>query len=275
MNALVSRNKPLGFRRYPASNNSALLSIPRGGFNLATTTAAATSAVVGLHGGLLLVNPNGVLRKIYQLQPSPKPEDDELSKILMRSIGCVSIGFAISLFLSVVLEKSKQVAVAFGLVPRLLCFMWILARHRRTPFLVINTIMGWWCTFALLKGLSVARRTWRIFSTISMIMGLSLVVAQRAGASRFLGFNNIGDKPQALSKAFGSEVATCSLFMGSMALGVSPVRAAAYSYMLWIGFLADMAWRDKTWKLMDDGIRTQYIQMVISALFATGFFLSY
>ena len=44
------------------SNQSNVLAIPRGGFNVATATATATSAFLGLNGGLLLVNPNAVLR---------------------------------------------------------------------------------------------------------------------------------------------------------------------------------------------------------------------
>lgn len=253
---------------------SAILGIPRGGFNIATVTATATSAVLGLNGGLLLANPNAVLRRIYKLKPSRQSGEAQLSTVLMRSIGSVSIGAAITVYSSIVLQRSLEMAVAWGLIPRLLVFGWILAFYRRTPFLVLNTIMGCWCTFSLLTGVETAQKTWKVFSVVSMIKGLSLVLAPRAALQRFLGVSMIGKKPQALVKALGNEVATSALLMGSLAFGMNPIHAAGSVCLLWIALLADMAWIDKTWQLMDDRPKTQYIHMAIAALLALGFFSS-
>ena len=146
--------------------------------------------------------------------------------------------------------------------------------YRRFPFLFINTIMGCWCKYSLLAGLGTALKTWKVFSAVSMIKGMSLVVSPKKALHKFLGVDTIGRKPQALSKGLGNEVATSAFLMGSLALGLSPVRAAGYTCLLWIVLLADMAWRDQTWKLMDDHPRTQYIHMAISTLFAAGFLLA-
>jgi hypothetical protein len=254
---------------------SVVLGIPRGGFNVATTTATAAASLLGLNGGFLVANPSAALRQIYQVDPSRQPGEAKLCNVLTRSMGSVSIGVAITLYSSTVLQRSLEVAVALGLIPRLLCFGWILALYQRTPFLVINSIMGCWCTFSLLMGLDTAQKTWRIFSGVSMIKGLALVVTPRTALQRFLGVSIIGNKPQALAKAFGNEVATSALLMGTLAFGLSPSRAAGSVCLFWIVLLADMAWIDKTWKLLEEnGPRTQYIQMVIATLLATGFFLS-
>jgi hypothetical protein len=268
----VHRDTPARF----SPTRSTILDISRGGFNVATTTATAAASFLGLNGGFLLANPNAALRQIYKLEQSRQPGEAKLCTVLTRSIGGVSIGVAITLYSSIVLQRSLEVAMALGLIPRLLGFGGILAFYRMTPFLVINTSMGCWCAFSLLMGLETAQKTWKVFSVVSMIKGLSLVVAPRTALQRFLGVSMIGNKPQALSKALGNEIATSALLMGSLAFGSSPIRAAGSVCLLWIVLLADMAWIDKTWRLMEDdrGPRTQYIHMAIAALFATGFFLS-
>jgi hypothetical protein len=100
------------------------------------------------------------------------------------------------------------------------------------------------------------------------------VVTPTAAIRKFLGMSEVGKKPQALSKALGHEVVASAILMGSLAMVIEPVRAAGYTCLVWILLLAEMAWRDKTWKPMDDRSQTQYIRMMISAIFASGFLLS-
>ena len=71
-----------------------------------------------------------------------------------------------------------------------------------------------------------------------------------------------------------TEVIASAFLMGSLAMGVAPVQAALHVCLLWIALLANTAWVDQTWKLMDDRPQTQYIHMSIAALFAGLFYLS-
>ena len=215
-----------------------------------------------------------VLRRLYKIEPPRQSGEAKVSTILLRSIGTVSIGTAITLFSSIVLHRSLEVAVAWGLIPRLVAFGWIFACYQKTPFLAMNTIMVSWCTFSLLMGLGTAKKTWKVFSAVSMMKGLALLGTPRTALKKFLGVSTIGKEPLALSKALGSEVVTSALLIGSLAYGLDPTRAAGSVCLLWIVLLADMAWIDKAWTFMDDRHRTQYIQMVIAALLGTGFFLS-
>ena len=148
------------------SKKTALV-IPRGGFNaVATTTATATSAFLAFNGAFLVANPNAVLKIIYKLEP-PEPQDAALSSVLMRCIGCVSVGVAMTVYSSIVLQQPLEWAVAIGLIPRLICFAGVLIFYnKRTALMVVNTILVCSCASSLLTGLPTASNTWKIFSSI-------------------------------------------------------------------------------------------------------------
>ena len=96
------------------------------------------------------------------------------------------------------------------------------------------------------------------------------------GARKFFGMNvatNEMKQARALSRALGNELATSALLLWlSTIAGVDPAKAAGYTCLLWIALLVDMAFVDKTWRLMDsNGPMAQIIHIGFSALFAIGF----
>jgi hypothetical protein len=55
---------------------------------------------------------------------------------------------------------------------------------------------------------------------------------------------------------------------------VEPDKAAGWTCLLWIVLLSNMAFIDKTWKLMDSTPMTQLVHIGFSSLFAIGFLAS-
>jgi hypothetical protein len=92
-------------------------SVSRGGFNLAATTAKVATAFWGLNGGLLLVNPMAFFKQVYKLEsPAADGGDDdaELSSNVMRAIGSISVGTAITVYSSIVQQQLSPKAVGLA-----------------------------------------------------------------------------------------------------------------------------------------------------------------
>jgi hypothetical protein len=242
--------------------------IPRGGFQVTTTLAAkAASAFLAINGGMLLV-------KNPKKPAKDDPEESQLATTLMRARGSFSIGAAVMVCSSVVQHVDLPTAVGLGLLPRILCFLWILLCYRRTKFLVVNTLLTSWCAYnILLREPSKALLTWKLFSLMSVLKGTWLVVAPATAIARILSLDKpvgVGTTTQALSKGLGNEVIASAILMGSLALDVHPAQASGFAFLAWIILLADTTFRDPSWKSMDDQPKTPYVHMMISAIFAFG-----
>jgi hypothetical protein len=79
------------------------------------------------------------------------------------------------------------------------------------------------CLFATERDFNGSYYTWKVFSCMSLLKGLWLVVTPMAAIRKFLGMSEVGKKPQALSKALGHEVVASAILMGSLAMGIKPV----------------------------------------------------
>jgi hypothetical protein len=80
------------------------------------------------------------------------------------------------------------------------------------------------------------------------------------------------EKAKALCKGLGNELTTSALLMGTLAYGVNPFKATGYTCLLWVFLLADMSFRDKTYKLVGaSSPRSQIGNIIIAALFSYGF----
>lgn len=80
------------------------------------------------------------------------------------------------------------------------------------------------------------------------------------------------EKSRALCRGLGNELTASALLMGTLAFGVEPFKATGYTCLLWVVLLADMAFRDKTHKLVGESSpRSSIGNMILAALFAFGF----
>jgi hypothetical protein len=216
-------------------------------------------ALNGVSGLVKIANPNWLLKKKkkkldneedWQQQHQAQQQEVKVNTDLMRAIGTMDVGLAISVFLlqyDVPLPK----AVGFGLLPRIGCYLWYLAGyHQQSQFMLINTVMTSWCAISLLTGISSAQKTWKIFSVMSFLKGMWLVVAPKAALSKFLGMAGAAEGrswtriQEKLSKELGHTVVMSATFMACLAWGLDPSRAAQNACLaLWLLLIADMLLR--------------------------------
>jgi hypothetical protein len=83
------------------------------------------------------------------------------------------------------------------------------------------------------------------------------------------------EQSRALCRALGNQLTTSALFMGTLAFGVDPVKAAGYTCLLWMLLIADMAFRSKTYLLMEENSPRFLMPFFgIATFFAVGFLFS-
>ena len=81
-------------------------------------------------------------------------------------------------------------------------------------------------------------------------------------------------KARALCRGLGNELAASAFLMLALAFDVAPAKAAGYTSLLWLALIFDLAFLDKTWKLMDaNGPTAQVVHLTISLLLAYNFLL--
>lgn len=248
---------------------SAAMSIPRGGFSLATTTAAAASAALGVNGGIMLLKPELALEKIYKVEPTKNPEEKRVSNVLVRNIGCASLGLATSIFLAMVKKMPVEKAVAWGLLPRSLCFVSNLS-YKVRPFQIFSLILNFYGVVAMNIKTPTYMITWRFLGGRTLLEGLSLVKWPRGAVKSMFGYNDESDYQRILARSLGNEVASGAAYIGWMVLGLSAPVSLGLACLQYIVCAADTAWKDKVLTTKKNPHPTQTRQMIIAALVGIG-----
>lgn len=250
--------------------------------SIVPVTAKATSAFLGINGLLLLTKPNALLESVYQI---PNDGDSkELNTYILRTLGALGLGVSIQVYASIIAKDIlPRTAMGLGLVPRAVFFFYTIVsgqmRHLNIQprFFTINTILTCWCTVSLLFGLGDPTKTGRVYSAMCLLKSLFFVFTPSKVSAKLLGETCEG-KSLALMRGLGNELMTSAFLMVTSAWGakwMTPAAAAGYTCLLWLVLLVDMAFLDKTWRLMDaDGPQAQLVHMAITVLFGAGFLLS-
>jgi hypothetical protein len=129
-------------------------------------------------------------------------------------------------------------AVGFGLLPRIGCYLRYLAGyHQQSQFMLVNTVLTSWCAISLLTGISTAEKTLKVFSVMSFLKGMWLVVAPKAALSKFLGIATAEGRSwttmqEVLGRELGNAAATSATFMACLAWGLEPSRAAGHACLV-------------------------------------------
>lgn len=80
------------------------------------------------------------------------------------------------------------------------------------------------------------------------------------------------ERSRALCRGLGNELTTSALLMGTLAFGIDSYEAAGYMSILGVLLQADMAFRDKTYRMLGlSNPRYQIASLCIAGLFAAGF----
>jgi len=276
-----------------------LFMIPRGGAATAAAifqnmqflsvrqTAIAYCLFLAFSGLSIVAVPNVVTKNLYQIRdyqnPASNYNNNMFSSYLLRALGCLSLGTSIFVAATLLFDVPATQAMGWSLLPRVVFWLGsiVFGVHEKvgvqnTRILLITVFATVWSCLSLSFGLGNPVVSAGIFATVALGKSVLFVVDPAMGARKFFGMNvatNEMKQARALSRALGNELATSALLLWlSTIAGVEPAKAAGYTCLLWIALLADMAFVDKTWRLMDsNGPMAQIIHIGFSALFAIGF----
>ena len=206
--------------------------------------------------GMMMAFAPSYISKVYGLDAE---EQGKFSMYLVKAIGCVLIGHAISLICATALTMSAQKALGFGILIRLLflfkSFMFNVYDDidAKTNFLSVNTAIMSWCTFSLLTGKGNPFVAAKTFSTAALLKASLLFINPIAGASKFFGID-IGSKDmemaKALCKSLGMNLLMNAVLMLTLAFGVEARRAAGISALVWSMLLGETTFISKSTALM-------------------------
>jgi len=250
-------------------------------------TAIAYCLFLAFSGLSIVAVPNVVMKNLYQIRdyqnPASNYNNNMFSSYLLRALGCLSLGTSIFVAATLLFDVPATQAMGWSLLPRVVFWLGsiVFGVHEKvgvqnTRILLITVFATVWSCLSLSFGLGNPVVSAGIFATVALGKSVLFVVDPAMGARKFFGMNvatNEMKQARALSRALGNELATSALLLWlSTIAGVEPAKAAGYTCLLWIALLADMAFVDKTWRLMDsNGPMAQIIHIGSSALFAIGF----
>ena len=198
------------------------------------------------------------ISKVYGLDAE---KEGKFSSYIVKAIGCVLIGHAISLTCATctAFNMSAQKALGFGILIRLLflikSFMFKVYEDidAKTNFLSVNTVIMSWCVFSLLTGKGNPFVAAKTFSTAALLKASLLFANPIAGAKKFFGID-VGSKDmkktKALCKSLGLNLLTNAVFMLTLAFGIETRRAAGTSAVVWSILLGETTFISKSTALM-------------------------
>ena len=228
----------------------------------AAATLASPQAFINVWAGLdafsgmMMAFAPSYISKVYGLDAE---KEGKFSSYIVKAIGCVLIGHAISLICATVFNMSAQKALGFGILIRLLflikSFMFKVYEDfdAKTNFLSVNTVIMSWCVFSLLTGKGNPFVAAKTFSTAALLKASLLFTNPIAGAKKFFGID-IGSKDmkktKALCKSLGLNLLTNAVFMLTLAFGIETRRAAGTSAVVWSILLGETTFISKSTALM-------------------------
>ena len=228
------------------------------------TVTAGISIWAGLDAfsGMMMAFAPSSISKVYGLDTE---KQGKFSLYLVKAIGCVLMGHAISLICATTLNMSAQKALICGILVRLLflvkSFLFNVYDeiNAETKFLSINTVIMSWCTFSLLTGKGNPFVAAKTFSTAALLKASILFFNPIAGARKFFGID-VGskdtEKTKALCKSLGMNLLINAVFMLTLAFGIEARRAAGVSALVWSILLGETTFISKSTALMGSGNET-------------------
>ena len=226
--------------------------------------------------GIMMAFAPSYISKVYGLD---SVKQGKFSMYLVKAIGCVLIGHAISLICATALHMSAQKALGFGILVRLLFLIKSFIFNvyddidAKTNFLSVNTAIMSWCTFSLLTGKGNPFVAAKTFSTAALLKASLLFINPIAGASKFFGIDIGGkdmEKSKALCKSLGMNLLTNAVFMLTLAFGIEARRAAGISALVWSVLLGETTFVSKSTALMgsdnENGNNVAVVYFLFSAL---------
>jgi hypothetical protein len=271
-------------KRISRTSQSSLTALRAGSIlPLATTTAKVTSAFLGINGIALLTRPNLFAEKVHGITPVPE-DKKELNSWMLRATGALGLGIAIQIYASVVATGiTPLAAMGLGLIPRASFFVATIVSGTMTSLgiqsrlFTVNTLLTCWCAASLILGLGNPAQTAKMFSFMSLVKSVLFVGAPQKVSVKLLNETSKG-RSLGLMRVVGNELMTSAILMVSAAWGssiLSPATAAGVMSLSWAALLADMAWVNKTWRLLgSDNPRSQLANMVVAIFCGAGFLLA-
>ena len=264
---LVGRRRWWRRHLHAEVHSAAALSIPRGGGSAAANlkkfrlsveqTAVACCIFLAFNGLSIVLAPNLVMKDLYKIDY----QANVFSSYLLRALGCLSIGTSIHVAATLLLNQPVTQAMGWSLLPRVL--FWIgsfvfginaKVGIQNTRLLVTTAVATTWSCLSLLTGLGRPIVSARIFAILALAKSALFVTRHDLGAQKFFGIDVRTPemkRARALCRGLGNELATSAVLMWlSTTANVPFARAAGYTCLLWIVLLGDMAFVDKTWRLM-------------------------
>ena len=242
----------------------------RGGCSAPVSSSALKSVAAGISmwagldafSGMMMAFAPSSISKVYGLDTE---KQGKFSLYLVKAIGCVLMGNAISLICATTLKMSAQKALGFGILVRLLflvkSFLFNVYDeiNAETKFLSINTVIMSWCTFSLLTGKGNPFVAAKTFSTAALLKASILFFNPIAGARKFFGIDISSkdmEKTKALCKSLGMNLLINAVFMLTLAFGIEARRAAGVSALVWSILLGETTFISKSTALMGSGNET-------------------
>lgn len=282
----LPRNGPHTSRKHISRTSQSSLTELRAGsiLPLATTTAKFVCAFLGMNGIALLTRPNFFLEHVHGITPDPDDDKKEVNTWMLRATGAFGLGMAIQIYASILATGITPLeAMGLGLIPRALFFVATIVSGKMTSlhiqprFFTINALLTCWCAASLVLGLGKPAQTGKIYSLMCLVKS-ALFVGAPQKVSVKLWNEPCQGRSLGLMRVLGNELVTSAILMIAAAWGSSilrPATAAGVMSLSWAALLADMAWVNKTWRLLgSDNARSQLVNMVVAASCGASFLLA-
>ena len=253
--------------------------------------AKTFSALFTLKGVAKIVQPKATLEK----GASTKKNDEQpVNTWFVRGIGVFSVGTAIHIYTSIVLNSMDAVKIVFSplqimglaLVPRGLFFLaTVISGNIKTlglnaRFFLINTVATVWCSLSLILGLGNPAQTAKVFSLMSFLKSC-LFFFHPTKACQVLfpkGKEQIVDHSVALTRDVGLELLTSSILLLATAWGSHLVTPKVVAGCLCVGWLLLLLFQWICQAHSSEALvalsTSQRIDMACAGLFSAWFFLA-
>ena len=217
-------------------DDNSKMSLPSPSF-LATTLAALWSTWNILDGILLTFVPK---------------DPYDITAYLVETIGVVRISHGLQLFLSIVVGVPSKTSMTVAILPRL-SFLVACLVMKTNEQLVIQSAIGPMVlvsaggmvvtAIALLSNRGRPYLMANLFSAMTFVKGCGMRFRPNQTAGKLFRFNDAVSNPDrvpAKVRSLGFHLMISSIFMSSLANGISPIKAAGYSAVAWSLLLVDL-----------------------------------
>jgi hypothetical protein len=211
----------------------------------------------------------------------PTVSSGKFNLYLVRAMGAMSIGMAINLFSTMVMEIPVHQSIGYGLLPRLLfiaasfLFRTFEAVGMKKKYLQANSLGMAWSCVSLMTGIGKPVEAAKGFASVALAKAVFLLVKPIEATNQYFGVDVSGEgmeKSRALCRALGDWLAKSAVLMGLLMFEKDPAIAAGFTCLLAALLEWDKGFLSKTYTIA--GAKTPVVQCVniaLALLFAAGF----